>query len=448
MERLKIDFSKTVGKIKPMNAVNNGPAGEKERNTGNFETYKAARFSYARLHDSAHCYQYGGEFSVDVHRIFRNFDADVDDESAYIFAPTDEYLKNIKDAGTEIFYRLGASIEHGYKFGTFPPKDYLKWAQICEHIIRHYNEGWANGFHFNIEYWEIWNEADCKDPDGSNPCWQGTQEEFVDFYCVTSTYLKSKFPHLKIGGPSVAWIGTGLMGALLPEIKTRGAALDFFSFHKYASLISWIEDDVLRVRKALDDNGFFDTEIILNEWNYVKEWGGPVWEYSLDAEKKLKGASFALSVMCISQALPVDMLMYYDARPHGMNGLFSSDVSLSPLKTYHVYHAFADLKELGDSVPVESLGEDLYAVAATDGNESAALLTFYNDDIENGEKNVCIEINGANACGGCVRVEFYLLDENNDMELVKEEFFTSEKFNIRLKIRSYETYMMKFKQDA
>ena len=38
--------------------------------------------------------------------------------------------------------------------------------------------------------------------------------------------------------------------------------------------------------------------------------------------------------------------------------------------------------------------------------------------------------------------------QNNDMELVKEEFFTSEKFNIRLKIRSYETYMMKFKQDA
>ena len=138
--------------------------------------------------------------------------------------------------------------------------------------------------------------------------------------------------------------------------------------------------------------------------------------------------------------------MYYDARPHGMNGLFSSDVSLSPLKTYHVYHAFADLKELGDSVPVESLGEDLDAVAATSGNESAVLLTFYNDDIENGEKNVCIEVSGANS-SGCVRAEFYLLDENNDMELVKEEFFTSDRFHIRLKIRSYESYMIKFKQE-
>lgn len=446
MEGLKIDFSKTVGKIKPMNAVNNGPAGEKERNTGNFETYRAARFSYARLHDSAHCYHYGGEFSVDVHRIFRNFDADVNDESAYIFAPTDEYLKNIKDAGTEIFYRLGASIEHGYKFGTFPPKDYLKWAKICEHIIRHYNEGWANGFHYNIEYWEIWNEADCTNPDGSNPCWQGTQEEFVDFYCVASTYLKSKFPHLKIGGPSVAWIGTGLMGALLPEIKARGAALDFFSYHKYASLVSWIIDDTLQVRKYLDELGFFNTEIILNEWNYVKAWGGPLWEYSLDAEKKLKGASFALGVMCTAQALPIDMLMYYDARPNGMNGLFSHDVSLSPLKTYHVYNAFADLRELGSCVDTAANGEDLYAVAATNGNESAVLLTFYNDDIEDGEKNVCIEVYGANS-HGCVRAEFYLLGENTDMELVKEEFFTSERFNILLKIKSYESYMIKFKPE-
>ena len=446
MDILNIDFSKTVGKIKPMNAVNNGPAGEKEHNTGNFETYKAARFSYARLHDSAHCYRYGGEFSVDVHRIFRNFDADVDDESAYIFAPTDEYLRNIKDAGTEIFYRLGASIEHGYKFGTFPPKDYLKWAQICERIIRHYNEGWANGFHYNIEYWEIWNEADCTNPDGSNPCWQGTREEFIDFYCVTSTYLKSKFPHLKIGGPSVAWIGTGLMEELLPEVKARGAALDFFSFHKYASLISWIRDDIMAVRKYLDELGFFDTEIILNEWNYVKAWSGPVWEYSLATEKKLKGASFALSVMCECQTLPVDMLMYYDARPHGMNGLFSSDVALSPLKTYHVYNAFADLRDLGESVGIESDCEDLYAVAATDGSESAMLLTYYNDEVENGERDICIEVKGIAPCG-CIRAEFYLLDENSDMELVKEEFFTSESFNIRLKIRSYQSYMIKFKRE-
>ncbi len=27
-----------------------------------------------------------------------------------------------------------------------PPKDFKKWAVICEHIIRHYDENWANGY--------------------------------------------------------------------------------------------------------------------------------------------------------------------------------------------------------------------------------------------------------------------------------------------------------------
>ena len=26
-----------------------------------------------------------------------------------------------------------------------PPKDYAKWARICEHVVRHYNEGWGWG---------------------------------------------------------------------------------------------------------------------------------------------------------------------------------------------------------------------------------------------------------------------------------------------------------------
>lgn len=39
-----------------------------------------------------------------------------------------------------------------------PPRDHDQWADICIHIIRHYNEGWANGFHLNLDYWHIWEE--------------------------------------------------------------------------------------------------------------------------------------------------------------------------------------------------------------------------------------------------------------------------------------------------
>ena len=51
---LTVDFDKTDGMIKPMNAVNNGPAGSLVRKTGNALEYKALEIPYARLHDSAH----------------------------------------------------------------------------------------------------------------------------------------------------------------------------------------------------------------------------------------------------------------------------------------------------------------------------------------------------------------------------------------------------------
>ena len=170
MKDINVFCNEVSGKVKPLNAVNNGPTGSFIRQTGNSQLYYQAQISYARLHDSAFSNAYGGEWSVDVHRIFRNFDADENNPNSYIFEPTDKYLKSINDVGTKIFYRLGAAIEHGYKFGTYPPKDYLKWARICEHIIMHYTEGWANGFYYDIEYWEIWNEPDNKNWDGSNPC--------------------------------------------------------------------------------------------------------------------------------------------------------------------------------------------------------------------------------------------------------------------------------------
>ena len=141
MREIKVDFTRSVGSIKPMNAVNNGPAGSRARMTGNFPYYERLGIPYARLHDSSFYFgNYGGEFAVDVHRVFPDFDKDENDPASYLFAPTDSYLEDIVSVNTEIYYRLGASIEHGYKKGTYPPADFAKWARICEHIIRHYTE--------------------------------------------------------------------------------------------------------------------------------------------------------------------------------------------------------------------------------------------------------------------------------------------------------------------
>ena len=61
---ITVDPEKKLGKIKPMNAVNNGPiAGSRGR--GNMELWKAASIPYARNHDASFCANYGGEHIVD-----------------------------------------------------------------------------------------------------------------------------------------------------------------------------------------------------------------------------------------------------------------------------------------------------------------------------------------------------------------------------------------------
>ena len=172
MEILRFDTQKRLGAFKPLNAVNNGPCHKRhasDQKRSNLAAYRAARIPYARCHDASENMGYGGEHVVDITAIFPDFSKDPYDPASYDFPITDEYLLVTQEAGTETFYRLGQKIEHWVKkYGTLPPPDFHKWAVICEHIIRHYNEGWADGYEYGIEYWEIWNEPDCRNHDGSS----------------------------------------------------------------------------------------------------------------------------------------------------------------------------------------------------------------------------------------------------------------------------------------
>ena len=125
--------------IKPMNAVNNGPiVARKSQTRSNYESFKAARIPYARTHDTALYSGYGGHHSVDISAVFPNFDADVDSPESYDFKVTDKFISDVYSVGTKIFFRLGQSIENwAKKYDVWPPKDYKKWARICEHVIMH-----------------------------------------------------------------------------------------------------------------------------------------------------------------------------------------------------------------------------------------------------------------------------------------------------------------------
>lgn len=421
MEYVHIDFTTKTGKVKPMHAVNNGPAGSAVRKTGNGEAFAAAGIPYARNHDAAFSTAYGGEDTVDVHRIFRNFAADENDPASYDFRATDGYVQSTEECGTHVFYRLGASIEHGIKHGTFPPADYLKWARIAEHIIRHYNEGWANGFHYGIEYWEIWNEPDCRNADGSNPCWQGTEEEFVDFFCTVLPYLKNAFPHLKIGGPAFAWgWGEGrLPHKLLAAMQERGLTMDFYSFHCYAHDPEQIRINTEQVDLLLEKYGFAGVETNLNEWNYNCGWIGEDFIRGIDTIKGIKGASYTTACMCVGQASTLDMLMYYDARPCAYNGLFDTDTNRI-LKGYYPFKMFNSLYRLGTAVKIGDLPKGIYAAAATNGKTHGLLLTRFDDAAEPGSAAEPVTVALGLLPDKQYRVRKYLLDAESSMKESEE----------------------------
>ena len=392
MEKVSIDFKKITGRIKPMHAVNNGPIGASavEQTRGNFGEYKAARIPYARNHDASFCSSYGGEHSVDINAVFPDFNNNPYDPGSYDFALTDDYTKIIQDAGTEVFYRFGTKIEHWRKkYNSIVPADFNKWAVICEHIIRHYNEGWANGFHFGIKYWEIWNEPDGKKTNGDQPNWSGTPEQYYELYNITSRHLKKCFPDLKIGGPALSWVKNEEWHDGFLKSLTEGsdrAPLDFFSWHSYQEDPEKILSAGRIVREKLDRAGYTETENILNEWNYLENWTDKFIS-SIEAIIGMRGAAFTAAVMSASQRSSIDMLMYYDARPCVFNGMFDF-YSLRPLKGYYPFYIFSELYDIKNEVYSASSCGDIYVTAAADEKRNAAMVTYYSVDRSAKEKEV------------------------------------------------------------
>ena len=134
-----------------------------------------------------------------------DFHADETKPENYDFAFTDKLISALVENGVEPYYRLGVTIENAAGRGMpayriHPPKDYAKWARICEHVIRHYTEGWANGFRHKITRWEIWNEPENFETIEKNQMWKAPFLEYLKLYAVASRHLKAKFPHLQIGG--------------------------------------------------------------------------------------------------------------------------------------------------------------------------------------------------------------------------------------------------------
>lgn len=371
--------------MKPLHGVNNSPTALR----GPVKTFTDAGIPYMRTHDSMGAF--GGTHYIDIPNIFRDFDADENDPASYDFAFTDAYIGNIIKSGTQIFYRLGVTIENSWDikaYNIYPPKDFHKWARICEHVIRHYNEGWAEGFHHGIEYWEIWNEPE------NPPMWTGTREQFFELYKVSSLHLRKCFPDIKIGG----YGSCGFYALFRPEghvqcspfykgfltwfdeflkfVKENGCPLDFYTWHIYTPKPEEIEICAKHVRAKLDEYGFANTESHLNEWNYGAEGGG------YDNMATMKGASFCAAALCCMQNNAVDLAQYYTlSAAASYNGWLTARCGrYTP--TIHSFAAFSKLYKAGNSLAVKADGDAACIAAKGEDGVAYAYISTYAKDPE------------------------------------------------------------------
>jgi xylan 1,4-beta-xylosidase len=430
MKMLEIDFTKKVGTIKPIHGICNAPILGTDNKL--FHYLGEAGIPFSRLHDTGG--RFGGACFVDIPNVFRNFDADADDPSSYDFAFTDWLLEELHKQKIEPFYRLGVTIENSHyikPYHIYPPKDYKKWAQICAGIIRHYVEGWGNGFHYDIRYWEIWNEPDGAPDIKDNAMWKGTKEDYYKLYEVTANHLKKEFPGIKVGGYASCGFYSitktfekelsnhridyfldffhGFMRYISSGEHT--SPLDFFSWHSYANVAD-TKTHAEYVRKELDRYGFADAESILDEWNPGTCNRGTQ-----------KDAALVASMMCAIQKSPVDVCTYYDGQVNTLYGGLFDPVHLETYKAYYSFVAFNHLYTLKNEVQSQVDTDDLFVCAATDAESSAILI------VNPGSEEIDLNYSFIGLpTEGPVQWDCYVIDENHD--------FTKKDMECKLELKS------------
>lgn len=402
MANIRVTCQKIEKAMKPMHGGGQPPL--RGASTGDFHYLTEAGIPYSRLHDVGG--EYGGGRYVDVPNIFRCFEADENDPQNYDFTFTDVLIRGLVEAGVEPYFRLGVTIENYYKIKPYridPPKDYEKWARICEHIIRHYTEGWANGFHEKITYWEIWNEPE------NPPMWTGTQEQYFALYDVTAKHLKHCFPHLKIGG----YASCGLYAAVPVEgvepsrdekffisffhdffayIREHGSPIDFFSWHSYADTQRTAKMEAW-LHAQLVEKGYESLETHLNEWDpYHTEYG------------TAHHSAEVAAMMIAMQQGHTDLCCIYDMRTNTAPYCPLFDIRThKPQHAYYAMVAFGRLYRLGQQVALTCDQPGLYALAASNGRQHALLLSNLS------EKTLPLCIEGVDTA----HARYYVLDDTH-----------------------------------
>ena len=442
---VKVDFSIPVGNIKPLHGMCNGPVSYGADVSGIFREIGVplVRFDCTDTAISA--------FAVDISRIFKDPYADPADPDSYDFGVTDKYVESALLTGAKVIFRLGESCDplgNGRVRCRLSPDDLTR---VCINIIKHYNDRFAGGYSYGIEYFELWNLTPSDDDDD--------RETDLEVYRRLANAVKLYDDGLKVGGLSFK----GFDGAreFLRYCKRTRTPVDFVTVDIFGGDVEKIGSEAEKLSAFIKNAGMEETEIMVGKWSFVDEriaegkdasrllasngeaWAG-IRKQILASQPTIKGAAFAAALMLrLNSVQGVSSAFHFDAQPAVSPFCSITDRFGEPQKPFYAFKAYGDLYRAGRGVLCEVArveGEahsGIYSASAlADSGEGYVMLASFDG---------CgtVDLRLENIPDDLYTADVYMLDGVKSMTLADSVALSGMKKRLVLNVSGYGAMLIK-----
>ncbi len=345
---VRVDFGIPIGSIKPMHGMCNGPVSYGADISNEFREI-GVPFVRFDCTDTAI-----SEYAVDISRIFKDFDADPSDPASYDFACTDRYVEAAMLSGAQIIYRLGESRD---PFGVVKTVEAIQnldtLARVCVNIIRHYNDGWANGRHYEIKYFEIWN---CDNDNSAD----------IELYGRLANAIKLYDESIRVGGMSFESFADAR--SILNSCKKKRIPLDFITVDCFSGDPERVGEEAERLLSYAKGLGLDDLELIVGKWAYAdaEVLGDCSASEILSAssvtmrekrrkmflsQRSVKGAAYSAALMLrLGEIDGISAACHFDAQPAVSPFCALADKFGTVEKPFYAFRAFGELYRAKNAV--------------------------------------------------------------------------------------------------
>lgn len=336
-----------------------------------------------------------------------------------------------------------AKYDEIYTGWAYPPKDYLKWAELVFQWVNHCVDKYGRD-EVETWYWQTWNEPNIG-------YWRGTPEEFRKLNDYTIDAVRRALPTARVGGADTAGSGGDFTREFFEHclrgrnFATGGAGtpLDFVSFHAKGSpqhVDGHVRMGIANQLKTIDQ-GFRivasfpelkDTPIVIGESDpegcaacqgeHLAYRNGTMYSSYTAASFARKHDLADLYSVNFEGALT--WAFEFEDQPYfaGFRALASNGIDKPVLNTFRMFSMMSGKRlpvRSDAAIPLDAMirdgvrgKPDIAGFASTDGKRLCAMLWHYHDDdVPGPDAQVELTIKGLAA--GAAQLHHYRIDETH-----------------------------------